>query len=72
MHILDRFRELARALRDELHWRVLEFTRSLAHPKLEGVPGRQLLRFAGTIPIGDTKVIGEAVEEGCEQVDHND
>ena len=67
--ILDKVIEQLKTLPNALQWRVLEFMRSLEHPNLEGVPGRQLLRFAGTIPIDDTKVIDETVKEGCQRVD---
>lgn len=33
-----------------LQQQVLEFARSLADSPIRGVPGSQLLRFAGTIP----------------------
>jgi hypothetical protein len=34
-----------------------------------GVPGRTLLRFAGTIPVADALAMEQAVDEGCEKVD---
>lgn len=55
----------------ELQWRVLEFARTLASSAPRGVPGKQLLRFAGTIPAGDVELIRQAIEQGCEQVDIN-
>lgn len=56
----------------ELQWRVLEFTRALALSIPRGVPGRQLLRFAGAIPLADVGLIRQAIEQGCEQVDTNE
>ena len=53
----------------ELQWRVLEFTRALAVSVPHGVPGEQLLRFAGAIPLDDTQRMQQAIEQGCEQVD---
>jgi len=49
--------------------RVLDFARALAQSKTEGVPGKDLLRFAGTIPSEDLARLSAAIEEGCEQVD---
>ncbi len=34
-----------------LQQQVLEFARSLADSSVRGVPGSQVLRFAGTIPL---------------------
>ena len=36
-----------------------------------GVPGSQLLRFAGGIPASDLPVMAEAIEAGCERVDRD-
>ncbi|MFQ4142520.1 hypothetical protein [Chlorogloeopsis sp. ULAP02] len=41
----------------------------MASTKIRGVPGRQLLRFAGAIPQDDIQLIREAIEHNCEQVD---
>jgi len=57
-----------------LQQRVLEFARSLSSPPVtpRGIPGRELLRFAGTISSEDCQAMLEAIEEGCEQVDPNE
>ena len=39
---------------------------------LSGVPGQQLLRFAGAIPLDDIQLMRQAIEEGCERVDTNE
>jgi hypothetical protein len=67
--IVEKVVEQLKALPQELQWRVLEFTRALAISTPHGVPGAQLLRFAGTIPLEDVKVMRDAIEQGCEQVD---
>lgn len=69
--IMDQVIEQLKNLPDELQRRVLEFTRALARPVSHGFPGRQLLRFAGTIPPDDVQRMREAIEQGCEQVDVN-
>jgi len=70
--IVEKVIEQLKSLPRELQWRVLEFTRALAASTPHGVAGVQLLRFAGTIPLDDIKVMREAIEQGCEQVDVND
>ena len=69
MPIVDKVVEQLKTLPQELQWRVLEFTRALAQSTPHGVPGRQLLRVAGTISAEDAELMREAIERGCEQVD---
>jgi hypothetical protein len=47
---------------------VLEFARSLVKAKGRGVPGKDLLRFAGAIEAEDLIAIERAIHEGCEKV----
>jgi hypothetical protein len=70
--IVEKAIEQLKALPQELQRRVLEFTRALAESTPRCVPGRQLLRFAGTIPRDDIMLMSEAIERGCEQVDGNE
>ena len=35
----------------------------------KGTPGKEFLRFAGTIPPEDCRRMEEAIEAGCERVD---
>jgi len=70
--IVEEVIEQLRTLPHELQRRVLEFTRALAQPTPRGIPGQQLLRFAGAIPLDDVRLMSEAVERGCEQVDSNE
>ena len=49
--------------------RVVEFARSLVSLPAQGVPGKDLIRFAGVIDPVDGKAMLEAIEVGCEQVD---
>ena len=64
--IIDRVIEQMEALPYELQWRVFEFTRALVASKPHGVPGRQLVRFAGAIPADDLQLMSQAIEQGCE------
>lgn len=70
--LVEQVVEQLKTLSYELQRRVLEFTRALALSTPHGVPGQQLLRFAGTITSDDAQLMGEAIEQGCEQVDANE
>ena len=52
--------------------RVLEFARVLAVTGPKGVPGKQLLSFAGAIGADDLKTIKQAIEDHCEKVNLNE
>ena len=67
--IIEKVIEQLRTLPDELQMRVLEFTRTLTPSAPHGVPGKQLLRFAGAIPPNDVQRMREAIEQGCERID---
>jgi hypothetical protein len=41
----------------------------LTKSKIKGVPGKKLLRFAGSIPKKDLQLMSEAIKQDCEQVD---
>jgi hypothetical protein len=41
---------------------VLEYSRTLVSSQVRGVPGQQLLRFAGAIPPDDLLLMREAIE----------
>jgi hypothetical protein len=61
--------EQMKSLPYEMQWRVLGFTRALALSSPRGVPGNQLLRFAGAVALDDLNTMRSAIEQGCEQVD---
>ena len=67
--ILNQLIEQLKVMPQDLQWQVLEFARALSDSTIQGVPGRQLLRFAGTIPPDDIQLMREAIEQDCEQVD---
>ena len=60
------------AISDDDQKRVLEFIESLKSSAKRGVPGKNLLRFAGAIPPDDLFVMQETIESGCEQVNLNE
>lgn len=70
--IIDQVIEQLRAMPQPLQWQVLEFARTLVASKIQGVPGQQLLQFAGAIPSDDLQLMQEAIEQDCEQVDLNE
>ena len=70
--IVNKVIEQLKALPYELQWRVFEFTRALTVSTPHGVPGQQLLRFAGVIPLDDLQLMRLAIEQGCERIDTNE
>ena len=70
--VVDKVIEQLKSLPSEMQWRVLEFTRALAASAPHGVPGRQLLRFAGAVSLDDLRLMQQAIEDGCELVDANE
>lgn len=70
--IIDEVVEQLRGMPKDLQSQVLEFARTLAKAEIQGTPGKQLLRFAGSIPPDDLQLMREAIEQDCEQVDVNE
>jgi len=60
------------ALPEDLQRQVLEFVQALQVFVRQGVPGKQLLQFAGAIPVDDLESMRQAIENGCEQVNLNE
>jgi len=55
--------------------KVVDFARTLAgtsKAKKLGVPGKELLKFAGTIPHDDLMEMKRVIEEDCERIDPNE
>ena len=67
-----RLRKQLEHLPAEKQHQVLEFARSLVKAKRHGVPGKDLLRFAGSIEAEDLIAIKKAIHEGCEKVNLNE
>ena len=64
--------EQLRTMSPHLQGRVLEFARMLVNAEVRGTPGKELLRFAGSIPPEDLQMMSAAIEQDCEQVDINE
>lgn len=52
----------------EKQQQVLHFVRALTTDQPLGIPGKDLLRFAGTIEESDLKVMERVIGEDCERV----
>lgn len=52
--------------------RVLDFARALRSTFNQGVSGRELLRFAGTLPPGEGELMNQAIEDACERVEQDE
>ena len=39
--------------------------------EVRGTPGKQLLRFAGSIPSEELQLMNEAIAQDCEEIDIN-
>lgn len=59
-------------LNPEQQQRVLAYIQALSEERPLGVPGSDLLRFAGAIDLLDLKEMEKAIDEGCEQVNFNE
>lgn len=56
-------------LSPEQQRRLVEFAQSLTTTRPRGVPGRDLLSFAGTIDADDLRRMADAIDKDCEQID---
>ncbi|MBW4638669.1 MAG: hypothetical protein KME05_10610 [Gloeocapsa sp. UFS-A4-WI-NPMV-4B04] len=70
--ILDEVVEQLRGMPQSLQKQVLEFAKNLTDSTVQGVPGSQLLRFAGMLSPDDIALMRGAIEQDCEQVDVNE
>ena len=70
--IADRLVDEIKSLAPELQQRVLEFAQALAISKHRGLPGRQLLQFAGDLTPEDAQLMRDAIEKGCEKIDSHE
>lgn len=67
--IIEEVVEQLKVMPQHLQWQVLEFVRALVKAEVQGTPGQQLLRFAGSIPSDDLQLMREAIEQDCERID---
>jgi hypothetical protein len=64
-------RDYLAVLEPEQQRQVLEYARALGGTLGRGVPGKSLLRFAGTMAAGDVAELARSIAETCETIDPN-
>ena len=64
--------EQLETLPENLQRQVLVFMQGLQSVVGQGVLGKQLLKFAGSIPVDDLELMRQAIEDGCDRVDVNE
>ena len=67
--VLEFAQTLARLSFQGIQGKQAENAQAIPKPPLQGVPGKNLLRFAGTIPHDDILMMQQAIQEDCERVD---
>lgn len=55
-----------------LQERALNFIKRLTLPDKSGVPGRNLLKYAGFIPPDDLNIMSDVIENDCRKIDANE
>ena len=61
--------ETLRELPENLQWRVLDFVQQLRKTGEQAIQGKQILQFAGSIPLEDLEAMQQAIDEECETID---
>ena len=67
--IINEVVQQLRTLPNNLQKEVLVFTRQLKRPARIGIPGKNLLQFAGVVPHEDLDTMRQAIESDCNRVD---
>ncbi len=70
--IISEVAERMESLPYNLQERALQFIRKLNLSEKSGVHGRSLLKYAGSIPLDDLKIMSEAIENDCRKIDINE
>ena len=52
--------------------RALKFIQELSLPQKSGVPGKNLLKYAGFIPPDDLRIMSDVIENDCRKIDINE
>jgi len=69
--VIGRVTERMELLPSDLQQLVWEFVQTLQATTQQGVPGRQLVHFAGAIPTEELERMNQAVTASCENVNLN-
>ena len=72
LSVIDEVVEQLKVMPQHLQYQVLEFARTLLKTEVRGIPGKQLLPFAGSISPEDLQTMREAIKQDCEQIDINE
>ena len=64
--------EQLQELPEYLQRRVLDFVQRLKSTSEQGIPGSQLLQFAGAISHEDLEAMQKAIDKECETIDVNE
>ncbi len=67
--IISEVAERMESLPYNLQERALQFIRKLNLSEKNGVHGKSLLKYAGSIPLDDLKIMSEAIENDCRKID---
>lgn len=59
-------------LPDDMQRKVLAYLQDLRATLHRGIPGKQLVQFAGLIEAEDLEQMQQAIERDCEQVDNDE
>ncbi|MBE9080210.1 hypothetical protein IQ241_23470 [Romeria aff. gracilis LEGE 07310] len=61
--IIDQIVEQLKVMPQPMQQQVLQFARELGQSKIQGIPGKDLLKFAGTLPPDDLALMKAAIEQ---------
>lgn len=57
----------------DMQRKVLEFITHLSDSGIPpGVPGKKLIKFAGSLSEEDAEELSQIIQEGCEKIDYNE
>lgn len=68
-NVENQLRQRMQTLSPDQQREVLQFAGQLATSEPKGTPGKELLRFAGTLSPEEADEMRRVIEEDCEQVD---
>jgi len=55
-------------LSEQQQKQILEYVKPMLQGAPQGTPGRELLRFAGAIPMEEIEQIRQAIDQDCERI----
>lgn len=72
LSVIDEVVKQLKTMPRDLQYQVLELARTLLKKEVKGIPGKQLLPFAGSTSPEDLQTMSEAIKQDCEQIDINE